>query len=179
MVWGLKWLLKGGAFCLGRTLADRPLRVQPGVRGDTEFAVDFVLVGVGQELVEQAVGAFEFEDSVGRQQGREALLPVIMAAFDFVFGLRGGGEAQGPGVRRGPAGRALLPSGARRGGQRRGGRVDPAAERPSSRSSIGGPADLRMRLAPASRRSLSAAGHDGQGHPGHAPVGMGDGPVVI
>ena len=65
-----------------------------GVRGGPEFAVDFVLVGVGQELVEQAVGAFEFEDSVGSQQGREALLPVVMAAFDFAFGLRGGGEAQ-------------------------------------------------------------------------------------
>ena len=49
-----------------------------GVRGGPEFAVDFVLVGVGQGLVEQAVGAFEFEDLVGGQEGRKALLPVVM-----------------------------------------------------------------------------------------------------
>ena len=42
-----------------------------GVRGDPQLPVDFVLVGVGQELVEQEVGAFEFEDVIGGQQGAE------------------------------------------------------------------------------------------------------------
>lgn len=60
--------------------------------------MDFVLVGVGQELVQQAVGPLDFEDAVGGQEGREALLPVVMAAFDFAFGLWGGGEAQGHAV---------------------------------------------------------------------------------
>ena len=47
-----------------------------------------------QELVEQAVGAFEFEDLIGGQEGREAFLPVVVTAFDFAFGLRGRGVAQ-------------------------------------------------------------------------------------
>jgi hypothetical protein len=60
-----------------------------------EFAMAFMLVGVGEELVEQRVGAGQFADLVGGQEGREALLPVIVAALDFAFGLRGGGVAQG------------------------------------------------------------------------------------
>jgi hypothetical protein len=59
--------------------------------GGAEFAVDFVLVGVDQELVEQPVGGFEFEDMIGGEQWRQAFLPVVVAAFDFAFGLRGWG----------------------------------------------------------------------------------------
>lgn len=39
-----------------------------GVRGGAQFAVDFVLVDVRQELVEEAVGAFQFQDAVGGQE---------------------------------------------------------------------------------------------------------------
>ena len=56
--------------------------------------MDFVGVGVGQEQVEQVVGTFQFDDFIGSQKGREAFLPVVVAAFDFAFGLRGGGEAR-------------------------------------------------------------------------------------
>ena len=75
-----------------------------GVRGEAQFAVDFVLVGVGQELVEQVVGPFQLNDVVGGQEGREAFLPVVVAAFDFAFSLRGGGVAHGHAVEveRGP-----------------------------------------------------------------------------
>jgi len=59
-----------------------------------EFAVDFVLVGVDQELVEEAIGPFELEDVVSGQKWGEAFLPVVMAAFDFAFGLRGWGVAE-------------------------------------------------------------------------------------
>jgi len=69
-----------------------------GGRSGAEFAVDFMLVDVGQELVEQAVGAFEFQDAVSRQEGRQAFLPVVMTPFDFTLGLRGGGEAQGDAI---------------------------------------------------------------------------------
>lgn len=69
-----------------------------GVGRHPQFAVEFVVVGVGEELVEQVVGPFEFEDVVGGQEGREAFLPVVVAAFDFAFGLRGGGVAQGDAV---------------------------------------------------------------------------------
>ena len=55
--------------------------------GGAEFAVDFVLIGVDQELVEQPVGGFEFEDVIGGEQWREAFLPVVVAAFDFAFGV--------------------------------------------------------------------------------------------
>jgi len=53
-----------------------------------EFAVDFILVGVRHELVEQVVGPGQFDEVFGRQEGDEPLLPVIVAAFDFAFGLR-------------------------------------------------------------------------------------------
>ena len=43
-------------------------QVASRVRGGAEFAVDFVLVGVGKQLVEQVVGAAEFEDLVGGQE---------------------------------------------------------------------------------------------------------------
>ena len=72
--------------------------VAGGVRGGAQFAMDFVLVGVGQELVEQVVGPVEFEDLVGGQERGQAFLPVVMAAFDFAFGLGGGGVAQGDAV---------------------------------------------------------------------------------
>ena len=58
-----------------------------GVGCLAEFAVDFVLVGVGQELIEQRVGPGEFDDLIGGQEGDEAFLPVVVAAFDFTFGL--------------------------------------------------------------------------------------------
>jgi len=58
-----------------------------GVGCLAEFAVDFVLVGVGHELVEQLVGPDQFHDVVGGQEGDKAFLPVVMTAFDFTFGL--------------------------------------------------------------------------------------------
>ena len=61
------------------------------VRGLAEFAMDFMLVGVGQKLVEQLVGGGEFGDAVGGEERDEAFLPVVVAAFDFAFGLRGWG----------------------------------------------------------------------------------------
>jgi len=46
------------------------------VRGGAEFAVDFMLVGVGKQLVEQVVGAAEFEDLVDGQERGQTFLPV-------------------------------------------------------------------------------------------------------
>ena len=69
-----------------------------GVRGGGEFAVEFVLVDVGQELVEQAVGRDEFTDAVGGEERGEAFLPVVVAAFDFTFGLGCWGGAEGDAV---------------------------------------------------------------------------------
>ena len=47
-----------------------------GVGCLAEFAVDFVLVAVGDELVEQLVGPHQFNDVVGGQEGDEAFLPL-------------------------------------------------------------------------------------------------------
>ena len=55
-----------------------------------QFAMDFMLVGVGQELVEQLVGSGEFGNAVGGQERDKAFLPVVVTAFDFAFGLWGG-----------------------------------------------------------------------------------------
>ena len=58
-----------------------------GVGCLAEFAMAFVLVGVGCELVEPMVGPNQCNEVVGGQEGDEAFLPVVMAAFDLAFGL--------------------------------------------------------------------------------------------
>ena len=58
-----------------------------GVGCLAEFAVDFVLVGVGDELVEQLVGPDQFHDLVGGQEWDQAFLPVVVTAFAFAFGV--------------------------------------------------------------------------------------------
>jgi hypothetical protein len=65
-----------------------------GVGCLAEFAMKLVLVGVGDELVEQMVGAGEFDDVFRSQQGDETFLPVVVTAFDFAFGLGRGGVEQ-------------------------------------------------------------------------------------
>jgi hypothetical protein len=70
-----------------------------GVRGSAQFTMGFLLVDVGQQLIQEAVGACQFADAICGQQGWEAFLPVIMAAFDFTFGLGRWGVAQGHAVK--------------------------------------------------------------------------------
>jgi hypothetical protein len=65
-----------------------------GVRGLGEFAVDFVLVGVGDEGIEETVGGGVLGDVFCGEEGNEAFLPVVVAAFDFTFGLGRGGIAE-------------------------------------------------------------------------------------
>ena len=50
-----------------------------GVGCLAEFAVDFVLIGVGQEWVEQLVGPDQFGDVVGGQEGDESFLTKLVA----------------------------------------------------------------------------------------------------
>jgi hypothetical protein len=65
-----------------------------GLRCLAQFAMDFVLVGVRDELREQLVGARDFKDAICRKQWDQAFLPVVVAAFDFAFGLGRGGVAE-------------------------------------------------------------------------------------
>lgn len=69
-----------------------------GERGGSQLPVDFMLVDVRQQLVQEAVGSFEFDNAICGQQGREAFLPVIMTAFDFTFGLGCWGVTEGHAV---------------------------------------------------------------------------------
>jgi len=57
-----------------------------------------VLVGVGQQLVQKAVGRFQFEDAVSGQEWRQTFLPIVVAAFDFTLGLGCWGEPEGDAV---------------------------------------------------------------------------------
>ncbi len=66
-----------------------------GVRSGSQLTVDFMLVDVRQQLIQEAVGPFEFDEVIGGEQGREAFLPIIMAALDFTFGLGRGGVTEG------------------------------------------------------------------------------------
>jgi len=61
-----------------------------GVGRLSQFAVDFMLVGMRKELVEQVVGSDQFDEVFGGEEWNEAFLPVVVAAFDFAFGLRRG-----------------------------------------------------------------------------------------
>jgi hypothetical protein len=65
-----------------------------GVRRGAECAVDFVFVGVGHQLVEQWVSPGERANIFGGEEGRQAFLPVVMAALDFAFGLGRWGLAE-------------------------------------------------------------------------------------
>ena len=57
-------------------------------RCPAQFAMDFMLVGVRDELVEQMIGPHQLDNVFRSQEWDEALLPVVVATFDFAFGLR-------------------------------------------------------------------------------------------
>ena len=98
-----------------------------GAGSGADFAVDFVCVGVGEELIEQRVGGLDGEDLIGGEQGREAFLPVVVAALDFAFGLGSGGVAQGDAVKM--EGLAELGEGVRGVGEKEGMVIDVEGER--------------------------------------------------
>ena len=79
---GAGWDWSQGGALVGKGL------LPGGLWGGAQFTVDFVVIDMWQELIEELVGPVEFQDAVSGQQGREAVLPVIVAAFDFAFGLR-------------------------------------------------------------------------------------------
>jgi len=72
--------------------------VASGLGGHPEFTVDFMLVGMGHQLCEQAVGPTQFDDLIGGQESGEAFLPVVVATFDLSFCLGGGRVTEGDAV---------------------------------------------------------------------------------
>ena len=85
------WPQRGAAFLLGG--------LPGGERSHGQFAMAFVGVAVEAEFGEQGVEGFEGGDGFCGTERGEAVLPVLMAAFDFAFGLRGGGVAEGDAVK--------------------------------------------------------------------------------
>ena len=58
-----------------------------GEWGHGQFAMALVGVAMGAEVFEEGVGGFNGGDGLGGAACGEAVLPVLMAAFDFPFGL--------------------------------------------------------------------------------------------
>ena len=65
-----------------------------GLRGGADFAMFFLGVAVDAQGVEQGIGRGEGGDALGGEDRGQALLPEVVEAFDFAFGLRRGGVAQ-------------------------------------------------------------------------------------
>ena len=70
-----------------------------GVGSGADFAVDFGSVGVGEEGVEEGVCGLDGVDGVGSEDRRKTFLPIVVAAFDFAFGLWRGGVAEGDAIK--------------------------------------------------------------------------------
>ena len=58
--------------------------VTGGQWGGAQFAVDFIVVSMSEQLLEQGIGTTQFEDLVGGQEWGQAFLPVVVAAPSWV-----------------------------------------------------------------------------------------------
>ena len=63
-----------------------------------EFAMEFVLVAMEPQVRDVRIGLRQIGDVFAGEVGGEAILPVLVFAFDFPFGLRCRGVAQGDAV---------------------------------------------------------------------------------
>lgn len=71
----------------------------PGLLGfHLEFAMEFVLVAMVAQVGDVGIGLREIGDVFAGEEGGEAVLPELVFAFDFAFGLRRGGIAEGDAV---------------------------------------------------------------------------------
>ena len=66
-----------------------------GVWSGADFAVEFVVIGVGEELFDESVCRGDGADGFGGEDRRQTFLPVVVTAFDFAFCLWGGSVAEG------------------------------------------------------------------------------------
>ena len=69
-----------------------------GIGRAAQFTMDFLGVAMLTQLGQEDVGRFRCSNIFGSEQRRQAALPVLVLAFDFAFGLRGAGVAQGDAV---------------------------------------------------------------------------------
>lgn len=75
-----------------------------GVGSGADFAVELVLVGVGEQGLEKDVGGSDGGDGIGGEDRRETFLPVVVTALDFALCLGSGRVAEADAVegKRGP-----------------------------------------------------------------------------
>lgn len=52
-------------------------------------------VGVDDQVIEKKICRFDIDDLFGRHQGGQTILPIMVTALDFAFGLGCGSKAQG------------------------------------------------------------------------------------
>lgn len=71
----------------------------PGLLGfHLEFAVKFMLVAMATQVGDVRIGLGEIGDVFAGEKGGEPVLPELVFPFDFAFGLRRGGVAEGDAV---------------------------------------------------------------------------------
>ena len=70
-----------------------------GVWSGADFAVELVVIGVGEELFDEGVCRGDGVDGFGGEERRQTFLPVVMATFDFAFCLWSGSVAEGDAVK--------------------------------------------------------------------------------
>lgn len=85
------WPQRRAAFLLGG--------LPGGERSHGQFAMAFMGVAVEAEFCQQGVEGFEGGDGFCGAEGGEAVLPVLVAAFDLAIGLRVGSVAEGDAVK--------------------------------------------------------------------------------
>src|SRR5206468_2619188 len=74
--------------------------VVPGLLwGAAQFSMLFHLIVMFAEKVKHRVGRTDFTGALSLEKGRQALLPELMTAFNFSFGLRRRGKAHGDTVK--------------------------------------------------------------------------------
>lgn len=67
----------------------------PGpLRGLAQFAMDFLGVALGPQVVDRRIGDGDFGDLFAGEVGGQTPLPELLFAFDFALGLRRGGIAE-------------------------------------------------------------------------------------
>lgn len=86
----------GNGADLAVTLGERLL--VGGVRSGAKLAMDFMMIGVSDEVVDERVGTIDGVDGLGGEERWETLLPIVVATLDFAFCLRSGSVAKGDAV---------------------------------------------------------------------------------
>jgi hypothetical protein len=96
--------------------------VPGGEWGHAQFAVPFVSIAMEEEVLQQSIGGGQVAELLGGKERGQAVLPILVTAFDLALGLGSWGVAKGDVVEM--EGRAELGEGIWDGGEENGVVVD-------------------------------------------------------